>query len=106
VAETNKSEKATPKKKKDERKKGNAFQSRDVISVVMLIVGFIFISKMGGFIGSKLKGLYIRELTHASVMYDLTIANCMQILREFVLVFFITTAPILIALAFTGAVSG
>ena len=104
MAETNKSEKATPKKKKDERKKGNAFQSRDVISVVMLIVGFIFISKMGGFIGSKLKGLYIRELTHASVMYDLTIANCMQILREFVLVFFITTAPILIALAFTGAV--
>lgn len=104
VAETNKSEKATPKKKKDERKKGNAFQSRDVISVAILIVGFVFISKMGGFIGSKLKWLYVRELNNAGAMYDLTIANCMQILRESALIFVITAAPILISLAVIGAV--
>ncbi|MDD4565410.1 MAG: flagellar biosynthesis protein FlhB [Eubacteriales bacterium] len=104
MAESNKSEKATPKKKKDERKKGNAFQSRDVISIFMLIIGFIFISKMGRFIGTQLKGLYIRELNNIGTMYELTIANCLQILRDFVLVFFVTTAPIMIVLAFTGAV--
>lgn len=104
MAESNKSEKATPKKKKDERKKGNAFQSRDVISVAMLIVGFLLISKMGGFIGSHLKGLYISELNNISVMYDLTIDSCLIILREFFLTFFVTTAPILVALALTGGI--
>ena len=104
LAESNKTEKATPKKKKDERKKGNAFQSRDVISVGTLIVGFVLISKLGGFVTRQIKGLYAYELQNMSTMYDLTIANCLQVLRESMLVFFISAVPILIALAFTGII--
>jgi flagellar biosynthetic protein FlhB len=99
LAETNKTEKATPKKRRDERKKGNAFQSRDVVSVVILILGFLLISKLGGFIMIQIKGLYLSELTMMSGLHDLTIPTCLKILRETVLVFFITTAPILITLA-------
>lgn len=35
-----KTEKATPKKRKDERKEGNVFQSKDVSTLLQLIVGF------------------------------------------------------------------
>ncbi|HVI39187.1 MAG TPA: flagellar biosynthesis protein FlhB, partial [Anaerovoracaceae bacterium] len=104
MAETNKTEKATPKKKQDERKKGNAFQSREVVSIVTLIVGFVLISKLGNFIIAQVKGLYLSELSNMSGMYDLTIANCLQIMKESMLVFFISTIPILVALALAGIV--
>lgn len=104
MAETNKTEKATPKKKRDERKKGNAFQSRDVVSVVILIVGFVLISKLGSFIMTQLKGLYLSDLDKMSGLYELTIPACLQIMKEAMMVFFITTVPILIVLALTGIV--
>lgn len=40
AAEGNKTEKATPKKRRDERKKGNVFKSQDAISVVTLVGSF------------------------------------------------------------------
>lgn len=104
MAETNKTEKATPKKKRDERKKGNAFQSRDVVSVVILIIGFVLISKLGSFIMVQIKGLYFSDLEKMASLHELTIPACLQIMRESVLVFFITTVPIIIALALTGFV--
>ncbi|HYE69869.1 MAG TPA: flagellar biosynthesis protein FlhB [Anaerovoracaceae bacterium] len=104
MAESNKTEKATPKKKQDERKKGNAFQSKDVISVAVLIVGFILISKLGGFIMIQIKELYISDLEKMSGLYELSIPTCMQIMREAMIVFFASTIPILVALAITGIV--
>ncbi len=40
MADGSKTEKATPKKRRDERKKGNVFLSKDVVSVVTLAVSF------------------------------------------------------------------
>lgn len=104
MAETNKTEKATPKKKKDERKKGNAFQSRDVVSVATIIIGFILISKLGGFIMSQIKELYISELQKMSGFSTLSIPGALQIMRESMLVFFLSTVPILIVLTLTGII--
>lgn len=104
MAETNKTERATPKKRQDERKKGNAFQSRDVISVVVLIIGFVLISKLGGFILLQIREYYLSELDKMVGLYELSIASCLQILREAVLVFFTTTIPLVLVLAVTGAV--
>ena len=39
MADSQKTEKATPKKRRDERKKGNIFFSNDAVSVVVLLVG-------------------------------------------------------------------
>ncbi|MGI6727461.1 MAG: flagellar biosynthesis protein FlhB [Anaerovoracaceae bacterium] len=104
MAETNKTEKATPKKRRDERKKGNAFQSRDVVSVVMLAVGFFLILKLGAFIIKQIESLYIRQLYKAIDFHDLTITAVTQIIREMIQVFFITTLPIVLILAFTAVV--
>ncbi len=104
MAETNKTEKATPKKKKDERKKGNAFQSKDVVSVVTLIIGFVLISKLGGFILAQIRELYLGELEKMGGLYAMTIPSALQIMRESMFVFFISTVPILIVLTLTGII--
>ena len=40
MPEGNKTEKATPKKRRDERKKGNVFMSRDAVAVAGLLGTF------------------------------------------------------------------
>ena len=82
MAETNKTEKATPKKRRDERKKGNAYQSKDVISIVVLIVGFVLISKLGGFVAGQVKLLYVKQMAMMEGLHEMTVATCMQVFRE------------------------
>ena len=48
MAGSEKTEKATPKKRKDERKKGNTYQSKDVVSVVLLFMAFFMLNLMLG----------------------------------------------------------
>ena len=45
MADSSKTEKATPKKRRDERKKGNIFFSNDAVSVAVLLSGF-FVLKL------------------------------------------------------------
>lgn len=104
MAETNKTEKATPKKKRDERKKGNAFQSKDVVSLGVLIIGFVLVSKLGGFMMTQIKTLYLGELQKMEGLYDLSVATCMQVFRESAFTFAITTIPIMVALALAGMI--
>ncbi|NLY70542.1 MAG: EscU/YscU/HrcU family type III secretion system export apparatus switch protein, partial [Clostridiales bacterium] len=101
MAEMNKTEKATPKKRRDERKKGNVFQSKDVISVFVIIVGFFLLSKVGAFIVEQVKRLYINQLNHAQGLYELSVGTATQILRDSIIVFFMTTVPVIVVVALT-----
>ena len=59
MADSQKTEKATPKKRRDERKKGNIFFSNDAVSVAVLLVGlvvlFLTIGSAAGHIGRFLR---------------------------------------------------
>ena len=49
MAEGNRTEKATPKKRRDQRKKGNVFLSNDAVAVATLIAGYLVLRvAMGG----------------------------------------------------------
>lgn len=50
-----KTEKATPKKRRDERKKGNVFQSRDIVTAFSVIIVFFSLSILGPYILRQLK---------------------------------------------------
>lgn len=54
MAEGSKTEKATPKKRRDERKKGNVFTSKDAVSVATLLVAFGIMLIMLSSIGEEL----------------------------------------------------
>lgn len=104
MAQMNKTEKATPKKRRDERKKGNVFQSKDVISVFVIIVGFFLLSKVGSFIVLQVKQLYINQLNHMQGLYELSVGTATQILRDSIIVLFITTVPVIAVIALTVVV--
>ena len=56
MAEGSKTEKATPKKRRDERKKGNVFLSQDAVAVVTLLGSFAAFWLLAGRIGEQLAG--------------------------------------------------
>ena len=56
MADSSKTEKATPKKRRDERKKGNVFLSQDAVAVVTLLGSFFTFWLMAGEIGEQLAG--------------------------------------------------
>ena len=56
MAEGNKTEKATPKKRRDERKKGNVFMSRDAVAVASLLGTFAVLWLLTGAFAEQLGG--------------------------------------------------
>ena len=48
MAGDSKTEKATPKKRRDERKKGNVLMSKDAVAVATLIGSLFMVQMMGG----------------------------------------------------------
>ncbi|MCI9670339.1 MAG: flagellar biosynthesis protein FlhB [Lawsonibacter sp.] len=57
MAGDSKTEKATPKKRRDERKKGNVLMSKDAVAVATLIGSLFMIQMMGGVILQQVKDL-------------------------------------------------
>jgi len=111
LAESNRTEKATPKKRKDERKKGNAFQSRDTVSIIVLIVSFVAISKFGSFIASQVENLYFTQIDRVATVYQLTPAVVMQVARDAIFLIAVTAVPMMLiiggsAVLATGAQTG
>jgi flagellar biosynthetic protein FlhB len=87
MAGSEKTEKATPKKRKDERKKGNTFQSKDVVSVVLLFVAFFVLNLLVPFIYQQLKNLYIAQIKKIVTLDTLTVDSINQLFREGAIVF-------------------
>ena len=54
MADGQKTEKATPKKRRDERKKGNIFFSNDAVSVVVLLVSFLVLRLRANWIAAQI----------------------------------------------------
>jgi len=98
MAESNKTEKATPKKRKDERKKGNVFKSKDVVSVVSILIAFFMIVQLAPFISGQVREFYFKLMSTAGTAEMMTITQSSQLYRQAVMVVFICTAPIMAAM--------
>ena len=97
MADSSKTEKATPKKRQDEQKKGNIFQSRDVVSAASVLVIF-FILKLA------LPYMY-RSLVQMIVEYDgyvkthgtLSVAFANDVLRDIVFAVLMLAGPVMLS---------
>ena len=65
MAEGNKTEKATPKKRRDERKKGNVFMSRDAVAVASLLGTFVTLWLLTGAFADQVGAFMILVLSTA-----------------------------------------
>lgn len=67
MADSQKTEKATPKKRRDERKKGHVFFSNDAVAVVTLLGGFGLLWALGPSIAQRLEEFMHYSLSLAAV---------------------------------------
>ncbi|WP_303866911.1 flagellar biosynthesis protein FlhB [Acetobacterium wieringae] len=104
MAGSEKTEKATPKKRKDERKKGNTFQSKDVVSVVLLFVAFFILNQLVPFIYLQIKNFYTAQMKKMTTMETLTVSGVNQLFREGALVFFISVLPVAVVIMFVAVI--
>ncbi|MDR2132848.1 MAG: flagellar biosynthesis protein FlhB [Clostridiales Family XIII bacterium] len=95
MADTNKTEKATGKKRNDERKKGNVFKSRDVVNVVSLLLGFLLVTAMSGHIYEQLRELYLYIMDFGAAEEALTIAQTGVLARRMAMAAAVAVAPVL-----------
>jgi flagellar biosynthetic protein FlhB len=99
-----KTEKASDKKKKDERKKGNIFQSKDITSSLGLIGIFVFLRIIGPFLFSYIKKITIDYLNMTLQFKSLNIKEASGFFTDVTIKTLITALPIVLAAAFFGTI--
>ena len=91
-----KTEKATPKRKKDEREKGNIFQSREVVVVLSLLATFYGLKLLGPIIMTSLENAISDFFGQAGVIGELTTSDTLHFFIEACIVFVISAMPMLL----------
>ncbi|MFU0831597.1 MAG: Flagellar biosynthetic protein FlhB [Oscillospiraceae bacterium] len=93
----NKTEKATPKKRKDERKKGNIFQSADVVSSVSILTVFVILRVTFPYLYRYLFNFIVKYLSYVGTKTVVTQATAMDVFRDAWMTLLLVCAPVLIA---------
>ena len=95
MAGDSKTEKATPKRRKDERKKGNLLISKDVTTVISLVGTFFVLKLLFPRIIENIYAFIYRAFGYAQTKTDITNDFALEIAKEVMLAFFQIAAPIL-----------
>lgn len=103
-----KTEKATPKRRQDERKKGNVPQSRDVVNLVSVLVVFTVLKWTFPYIYSSQERFFNVMLGKMENMQEFSRAGANDILSQIAMVIVVAAVPLLlismvISIVMTGA---
>lgn len=96
-----KTEKATPQKRKETRKKGQVAKSVEVSSSILLLSFFLFILVYGKYFGSTLLDLF-RYIFSSYLLLDLTFDNVTMVFVELSFITVKLVLPILLVLVVAG----
>ena len=91
-----KTEKATPKRKKDERKKGNVFMSREIITVASLLASFFSFQLLAPVFYSSLTQSLEDFINLAATMDDFSAGDIGQLLIQCFVTFLLAAFPLMI----------
>lgn len=96
MAGESKTEKATDKKRRDERKKGNIFLSKDIITLVSLL-GMFFVMKLYfSQMYAGIKKYLIDYINYTVIKNDITNDAVLNMSIDFVMTFIRIAMPLLI----------
>ncbi|MCL2579673.1 MAG: flagellar biosynthesis protein FlhB [Oscillospiraceae bacterium] len=94
-----KTEKASPKKRADERKKGNIFVSKDITTVVSLVASFFILSFfIGGFL-DRVQEIYRLQMQRLEYVTTLEPFLLMQLYRDLILTIVTTLLPAMLLIS-------
>lgn len=91
-----KTEKATPKKRKDERKKGNIFFSKDVLTIASLFGSFYSLKILFPYIYGTIKESMMRHLVELSALSSLSVSSLHDQISDVVITSMKLLIPILL----------
>lgn len=102
-ADDSKTEKATPKKKEDARKKGQVLHSREVNTALVLLSAFLCIKLLGGYMYSVLQNFWIRIMEEYPQQRDIfTLPVLTKLFYECILCMGKIIAPVLAVVFITA----
>lgn len=99
-----KTEKATPKKRQEARKKGQIAKSQEIPGGAVLIGGFMSLLMFGGYFKEHLVSLY-RDIFLNRLTMDVTSENVMMMFGEYGIQILLMLAPIFLTIIVIGIVS-
>lgn len=104
----NKTEKASPKKRRDERKKGNVFQSKDVVTVGVIAVSFYILKFLTPYIYRNTSYMFNKYISLMSTTYSINDTFVIQMFKDIAYTIFssvglLMAAVMLTAIVFSGA---
>ncbi|MCX7615021.1 MAG: flagellar biosynthesis protein FlhB [Clostridiales bacterium] len=102
MADSSKTEKATPKKRKDEREKGNIFQSKDFTSSLGILCIFFSLKLIGPHIFDYLKEMVTSYLLVTAQLQELNVKTTNSLVSAMVIKILLLSLPLLIIAALTG----
>lgn len=105
MAGDSKTEKATPKKRRDERKKGNIFMSQDVISVVVLAGSFYLVKLLFPYLYRTAADYLKKCVEQAAVWTDNSLGGMQLVFGELLLTVMKMVLPILLACALLAVIA-
>ncbi len=91
-----KTEKATAKRKRDERKKGNIFQSKDVVSGFSLLIMFFSLRLLSPFMYEYIDLLIQRSIARGTQLTLLSTTSATEVFRDLILSIVILAIPLLL----------
>jgi flagellar biosynthetic protein FlhB len=97
-----KTEKATPKKREDERKKGNIFQSADTVSAFCVLIIFVALRIAMPYIYRSLSNIMRASIQSIGEQDTLTTTYVLSLNRSMWFQILLLSAPVLLAAAGTG----
>ncbi len=89
-----KTEKATPKKRQDARKKGQVAKSAEISGAVVLLSALLSLSMFGGFMKERFLSLFL-DIFQNRMMMEVTAENVSKMFNEYGLQILILLAPLL-----------
>lgn len=103
-----KTEKATPKRKSDERKKGNIFQSKEIVTVASLYITFYALKILGPIILGTIKKSLVTFIELGATKETIVAQDIPQLFIDCCVIFVVAAVPLLLvagacAIISTGA---
>lgn len=89
-----KTEKATPKKRQDARKKGQVAKSAEISGAVVLLSALLSLTMFGGFMKERFMSLFL-DIFQNRMMMEVTAENVSKMFNEYGLQILILLAPLL-----------
>lgn len=105
MADSSKTEKATPKKREDEQKKGNIFQSSDVISALSILALFYTLKFIFPFLYKHMSGVIIKYIGYMRTVNTLSTAFAMDAAKDVLIAVLLLAGPVMLVSIAVGIIA-